>query len=217
VRNLILLGDRSDIAIGLKKFLEADGWNIFGWHRTQYLPITPWDVILCSIGQVAPVGLWQNTDSKTWTTAIESNLLLPLRLIHELWKHRNVGAQVCVMAGSNPNKIMPGYSAYNVGKMALLKAVEQLNDETDSKWFALAPGVVLTKIHKQTLEKNWPNDRLRQALKEGGVPLERIYECLKWCLEQSKEDIGGRNICVSDPYLVKAFNNDTWKLRRNES
>lgn len=215
---MILLGDRSDIAQGLRKLLEQDDWSVIGWHRDEYLSKyhNGWDVILCALGTVAPVGWWEEQSALEWDYSIKSNLLLPLRLIRKVWPDRSNSAQVCMMAGSNPNTIASGYSAYNVGKMALLKAVEHLNEETDAKWFALAPGIVLTKIHQPTLEKNWPNERLRQARQGGGVPIENIYECLKWCLEQPKEKIGGRNICVSDPYRDKKFGPDTYKLRRYE-
>jgi hypothetical protein len=214
--SLVLLGDRSLIAQGLSKYLEQDGWNVTGWHRHQDLPPMPWDAILCAIGSVSPVGLWEHETDERWAQGISDNLLVPLGLIRSLWPLRNESPQVCMLAGSNPNTIMSGYSAYNVGKMALLKAVEQLNEETDAKWFALGPGIVLSKIHRETLDKNWANPRLREALRSGGMAMERIYECLKWCFEQPKEVIGGRNICASDNYRKKIFAFDTWKLRRHE-
>jgi len=216
VHDCILLGDKSQIGSGLAKHLKDDEWDVRGWNRLYVLPQQHWDFILCAIGSVYPVGLWTDHRTLDWNLGIDNNILTPLKIIHKLWKLRRHDAQVCLLAGSNPNKIMPGYSAYNVGKMALLKAVEQLNEETDAKWFALAPGIVLSKIHNETLEKNWPNDRLREAMKTGSVPIEKIYECLKWCLEQPKEKIGGRNICVSDDYRNKEFGPNTWKLRRYE-
>lgn len=121
------------------------------------------------------------------------------------------------MAGSNPNMIMDGYSAYNVGKMGLLKAVEQLDHETpDAKFFALAPGIVLTKIHKPS--EGWNNPKLKDAK---STPIAKIYQCLQWCIAQPKNAVGGRNICVSDDWgdwMAEELIKDTnWlKLRRNE-
>ena len=66
------------------------------------------------------------------------------------------------------------------------------------KFFALAPGVVLTKIHQATRDAGIRNERLEQATRDGGVPISRIYSCLRWCLRQPKKVVGGRNICVSD-------------------
>jgi hypothetical protein len=79
---------------------------------------------------------------------------------------------------------------------------------------------VLTKIHEQS--KGWFNPKLRAAREAGkSTPIARIYECLKWCLEQPKEVIGGRNICVSDPWdgprwMEFVEDADLYKLRRVE-
>ncbi len=216
---VIILGSFSDIGRALIKFLQEDGHRVYGWHRGEELliPMEPaWDLIICAIGALGSIGKWEDADDVQWCDAMESNLLLPLRLIRQLWKHRNANAQVCMLAGSNPNTIELGYSAYNVAKMALLKAVEHLNVETDVKWYALAPGIVLTKIHKPTIDTRWINERLSEAMNVGGTPMAKIYECLRWCMEAQKATIGGRNICVSDDYRSQRFSADTWKLRRHE-
>jgi NAD(P)-dependent dehydrogenase (short-subunit alcohol dehydrogenase family) len=124
------------------------------------------------------------------------------------------------MAGSNPQMIMDGYSAYNTGKMALLKLVEQLDHETpDAKFFALAPGTILPKIHQATTKAGWDNPKLDAALANPGDMLEqieRVHDCLMWCVAEEKRVIGGRNICVSDPYgeiLSDALYQDSWKYK----
>jgi len=114
---------------------------------------------------------------------------------------------------------MAGYSPYNAGKMALLKVCEQLDFETpDAKFFALGPGYVPTKIHKATLDAGWKNERIERG---GGTSFEKIYDCLKWCISQPKEVIGGRNICVSDNYGPEltaklSLHPSMYKLRRME-
>jgi hypothetical protein len=86
------------------------------------------------------------------------------------------------------------------------------------KFFALAPGYVRTKIHKATLETNWPNERIARG--DDGTSIEKIYDCLKWCIGQPKEVVGGRNICVSDMRETLAeelkANPSMFKLRRIE-
>ena len=223
MKTAIILGDRSDIAVSMSQYLRADGWQVEGWHRGVPVPYQEWDLCLVALGQVKPVGMWHEQVAETWDSAIESNVMLPVRLLRHLWSLRRPGSQVCFMAGSNPNKIMDGYSAYNVGKMALLKAVEQLDHESpDCTMFALGPGVTDTKIHNATKEAGWPNPRLERALKDGSfTPMAKIYECLKWAMEQTKEVVGGRNICVSDPYgpglaVRLKLNQDLYKLRRVE-
>jgi NAD(P)-dependent dehydrogenase (short-subunit alcohol dehydrogenase family) len=216
----IILGDRSDIAQQLIPMLKADGWEIEGWNRdSTSISNEPWDLVICMLGRVAPVGFWAEIN---WEDTLFSNLTLPIRLLRIVWSKRNPGASVCFFAGANPNKPMENYSAYSVGKMALLKACEHLDLESpDVKFFALAPGVVLTKIHQATIQAGIKNERLQRAQREGGVPVERIYACLKWCIAQPKEVIGGRNICVSDKWdnlLAHRLmeNQNLFKLRRCE-
>jgi NAD(P)-dependent dehydrogenase (short-subunit alcohol dehydrogenase family) len=220
VKNCIILGANSEIGDALGCWLEAQGWAVFGWTRYQSTPRhVPFDLVISAIGTVAPVGLWHHVADADWTDSITSNLTLPVSLLREIWPYRRPDASVCFLAGSNPNKVMPGYSAYNAGKMALLKVVEQLDAETpDAKFFALGPGYIPTKIHKPTIDANWPNERIAKG---GGTPIEKVYDCLKWCVAQDKAVIGGRNICVSDPYgdeLAVKLKSDTslFKLRRVE-
>lgn len=231
--NALLLGANSTIGLELAKRLRADGWQVWGWRRGGPLSMLPeWDLAIVAMGQVAPVGHWADQDPDEWESAVQSNVLLPVRMLRELWSRRLTPAAVCFMAGSNPNKVLENYTAYSVGKMALLKACEHMDAESpDTKFFALAPGFVNTKIHTASLEAGVKNERLERGLREGdGTPYDDIYGCLKWCLEQPKEIIGGRNICVSDPWRAKSAwnggerlshklkNNPSWgKLRRNES
>ena len=223
--NCIVLGDNSEIAARLEPFLDADGWNVRGWSRTSnnLHDLPRWHLIIVAIGRVAPVGWWHEQSNGDWEHTVESNLLLPIRLLRSLWSRRMQNATVCWLAGSNPNMIMDGYSAYNISKMAVLKAVEQLDHESqDVKLFALGPGIVLTKIHDAS--KGWDNPKLAAAKREGkSMPISHIYNCMKWCIAQPKEVIGGRNICTSDlwghPSLeewLKA-NPDGYKLRRYEA
>ena len=223
--NCIILGSNSDIAKGLETHLRADGWSVHGWNRTSnnLHDLPRWHLIIIAIGRVAPVGHWPEQSNGDWEHTIESNLLLPVRLLRSLWPKRYFWANICWLAGSNPNMIMDGYSAYNISKMAVLKAVEQLDHESpDVKLFALGPGIVLTKIHDAS--KGWDNPKLAAAKREGkSMPISHIYNCMKWAMGQPKEVIGGRNICASDlwghPSLeewLKA-NPDGYKLRRYET
>ena len=209
--------------MALRPLLEADGWNTFGWQRymsTGALP--PWRLVICFLGRVAPVGYWWDSTAGKDQGCIRANLTEPLRLVREIWSRREKKAEpyVCFFGGSNPQKIMPGYAPYNASKMGLLKLVEQMDAESfDTTIFALGPGYVSTKIHQATLIANWPNERIARGDK--GTPIEQIYRCLKWCVEQPKGIIGGRNICASDPWgtelaeRLKA-NPALYKLRRVE-
>lgn len=215
----LILGCESDIAKGLQPLLISDGWEVEGWSRTKHPQLWSWNLLVFALGKVSPVGNWNKLNNYAESENIDSNLILPWKLLKEVWRYREPFASVCFLAGSNPQKIMKGYTPYNVAKMALLKLVEQLDFETsEAKFFAIGPGYIDTKIHKATLEANWPNERIAR-----GNPntVEQVYDCLTWCLSQPKEVVGGRNICVSDPYgpelaeRLKA-NSNLYKLRRVE-
>lgn len=212
---VFVAGDQSDIAKGLVPFLEVEH-EVHGWNRGKSFFATVWHVAIICLGKVAPVGPWAKGD---WVDNFDSNVLLPVKIVQLLWDSRLANASVCFMAGSNPQRIMSGYAPYNASKMALLKVVEQLDYESpDAKFFALGPGYVNTKIHKPTLEAHWPNERIAKG---NPTPIEKIYDCLKWCISQPKEVVGGRNICVSDPYgpeLAERLKNNPnlYKLRRVE-
>lgn len=225
--NCIILGDRSEIAQGLKPLLEADGYHVTGWNRdtprkylNRYFP--QWDLLICAIGSVAPVGHWSEVTSEAWAESVRVNCILPIQLLRECWHNHKPGASVCFLAGANPNRAGPNYSAYYTGKMALLKAIETIDAETpDAKFFALAPGIVFTKIHQPTYDSGIPNPGLEERKAKGGTPIPKIYERLKWCISQPKDVVGGRNICVSDDverYMLHPWNwtDATFKLRRME-
>lgn len=229
MKTCVVLGGNSDIYKGLRPYLEKD-YEIHTWVRDQEIGIGDtlwtlnWDLLISCIGSIAPVGLWHDLEPDDWHGCFHDNLHLPFQLLYELWPCHNPGASICMMAGSNPNMIMDGYSAYNVSKMALLKLVEQLDHETpDAKFFALGPGTILTKIHKPSLEADWNNPKLYKAIAENKeADYKRLYECLSWCVAQEKAVVGGRNICASDPWedpftvSWTMRNRDLFKLRRHE-
>ena len=214
MKTAIILGANSEIATAITPMLEADGYKLHLWSRSHPLPLfIQWDLLVIAIGRVAPVGNWWELREADWMDCIESNLLLPFRILQQLWEYRNPDATVIWFAGSNPQKIMDGYSAYNTSKMAVLKLVEQLDHESpDCKFVAFGPGYAKTKIHQATIDANWPNERIARG--DNGNSMEDIYEVMMWCVGQSKIAVGGRNICVSD--MGKMIQGDFGKLRRVE-
>jgi len=227
-KTAIIIGANSDIAKGIMPMLEADGYELVKVFRQTdpmfiYDENIEWDLLISFIGTVAPVQIWEPMPLEDWIYSIKTNLHAPFGYLQIAWPSHKPNASVCFFAGSNPQMIMPGYSAYHTGKMALLKLVEQLDYETpDAKFFALGPGIVLTKIHKPSM--TWENPKLKAALESGkSTPIEDVYDSLMWCVGQDKAVVGGRNICVSDlrgdrGALAQRLreNPDLFKLRRVE-
>lgn len=221
--NCIILGSNSDIAKAITPMLD---YEVTGWHRGQKVDWPEWDLLIITLGTVAPVGLWHDVEQYHWAECLYSNLTLPFQKLRSVWSKRRPNATVIWFAGSNPQKIMDGYSAYNTSKMAVLKLVEQLDHETpDCKFVAFGPGYVKTKIHDATLKANWPNERIARG--DAGNSMEAVYQAMMWCVDQPKSVVGGRNIAVSDFGWVNGFIPDATesrlkqfpdylKLRRNE-
>lgn len=231
--NCIILGSNSDIAKGLIPYLEKDGWTIQGWNRSIPYPpeVNTWNLCISAIGRVSPIGPWSEiayhdhgecvggaADIHGLSGTLESNLVLPLQIVSRIWQKRVPKATVCFLAGPNPNKPLEHHFAYYVAKMALLKAVEAMDMESDATVFSLGTGFVKTKIHEPTLDAGIDLSGKVE------VSIERVYACLKWAISQPKNVMGGRNLHVGDPwdkghyFLASrlAVHSELYKLRRAE-
>lgn len=216
MKHCLVIGYHSDIFQRVKPLLMEDGWILTDVERLSApeLSMLPrWEMVLITMGRVAPVGNWWDASFDEVQMCIESNLTKPLRLLRMVWNRAAQNASVIWFSGSNPQKIMKGYAPYNVCKMAVNKLIEQLDFETPNvKFVAFGPGYVPTKIHRATLAAGWPNERIARG--DDGTPTDKLYEALKFCIEAPKAVVGGRNICVSDLPLKGEMTNDTFKLRR---
>jgi NAD(P)-dependent dehydrogenase (short-subunit alcohol dehydrogenase family) len=220
--SVILLGSNSDIGKELRQRFERDGAHVVGWNRDALLPLgIRWDLLVCCIGVLDPIGKFFETFKDEWEVNVHSNVLLPLQLLRYVWDLHNPGASVCFFSGAGTSRSAATYSAYSASKIMLFKMTELLDDEEpDAKFFILGPGMVRTKIQQQTLNAGERADnyaRVKKFMSEGdelhktGTSHERIYECLKWCLSMPKEVIGGRNIYVPDSFGPELED----KLRKN--
>lgn len=231
--SVILLGSNSDIGKELRQRFERDGATVHGWSRGDRVPEeVRWDLVVCCIGVLDPIGKFFDTNMYQWDSNVRSNTLLPLRLLRMVWSERKPGASVCFFSGAGTSRSAATYSAYSASKIMLFKMTELLDDEEpDAKFFILGPGMVRTKIQQQTLDagaraENY--ERVKKFMDEGdelhknGTSHDRIYECLRWCMAQPKDVIGGKNIYVPDyPFSQEIIDKMAadprfLKLRRHE-
>ena len=216
MKTCIVIGAGSEIYSKVKPTFESDGWTLYAQDQQSYYPeprFPKWGLCLMPMGRVAPVGNWWELDDREVNECFEANLIKPFLWLRRVWHWRAPNATVIWFAGSNPQKIMDGYAPYNASKMAVIKLIEQLDHETpDCKFVAFGPGYVPTKIHRATLDKGWPNERIARG--DNGTPIEDIYKALKFCIEAPKSVVGGRNIAVSDLPLPDTIGESAYKLRR---
>lgn len=198
--NVIILGLASDIAQNLAKHLGEEGHSVMGTVRSSCdfsknesidkavgLIAMPWDLLICAVGSLMPIGKFASIHPNDWATCVQVNALGPLRMFSHLLPHRRPGASAVFFGGTNPQKTNPLYSAYSSSKALLTRAVQEIDSElTDCKAFVLAPGFIRTKIH----DVHNVEDR------KDGVTHEQVYACLKHLISRPKLEVGGKKVYV---------------------
>lgn len=153
MRHAVIIGINSDIAREIKARLEKDGWTVNGTSRNSpTIPSDRWDLCLIAQGTMEPIGKFFDCDQWDFVKCVSVNALDPLWYLRQLWPNRKSLAKVCFIGGPSLHRPTPTYTAYRAGKALLDSLVTTLNAEyPNHSFFMLNPGVVLTKIHHQTL------------------------------------------------------------------
>ena len=192
---------------------------------------TKWNLIVILPGQMKPIG---NLTDSSWSRVEESirvNLLSPLQVIQGLLPLASNApnpATCIVFSGSGTNSAVRGLTPYSVSKVALTKAIENLDFETpDVRFVSIGPGWVKAPIHNQLLDSDGADLRSieetqRRFSENDFVDLDLVTSFVSWVLGQPKEVIGGRNFSVPNdyPYLRRLSgwlksNESAFKLRRH--
>lgn len=210
--------------------IDLRNWDSIDDLRWRCSDYSAWDLFISAAGAVEPIGpLLGQPDFDAWEQSVVVNSLAQLRVLHALWPYRRRGRVVDVMfmAGGGTNGPFTNFSAYCLGKIALVKAVELLHDEEpDINAFIIGPGYVKTKIHEATLaagERAGENlKKTKEFLSSGdGTPLDDIYAHMKWCMSVGRDVIGGRNTAtIHDPWaggnlsVLLRDHPDAYRLRR---
>jgi len=190
-----------------------------------------WDTLVSAAGLLDPIGPFFSTNFDDWESSVITNSTAQLRVLHAVHGLRDRAglSKVLFFAGGGTNGPFDNYSAYCLGKLALIKMTELLDSECpDLQVSIIGTGWVNTKIHHQTLaagEAAGANfGKTRQFLdSSGGVgaSLETVAECVDWYLSAPRSAVGGRNFSlVHDQWRHPQFieeliaNPNSYKLRR---
>lgn len=218
----VILGITADIGQALATRLLRDGWTVTGLGRNlSRLPasgttlvevdiedptetyqaceaVGKWDLCVSSVGTMTPIGRFFDLDFEVWQRSVDINFTAQLRVLHALWPKRTARPNVMLLAGGGTNNPMTNYSAYCVSKIALIKMVELLDDETSgANIFINGPGFTHTRIHEETLSAG---DAAGAALakteaflaSDGGTSMDDIYNHMRWCMNHPQA-ASGRN------------------------
>ena len=106
-----------------------------------------------------PLGKFGDCDIDEWSRGVEANFTGPLRFLHKSMTVRNMQntqPTVIFFAGGGTNSSPKNVSSYTTSKIALIKAVELLDEEyADTKFTILGPGWINTKIHEEVLNSRF--------------------------------------------------------------
>jgi Short-chain dehydrogenases of various substrate specificities len=191
-----------------------------------------WDTFIGAVGQLSPIGPFFALDRAEWLQSVAINGVDQLALLHALHPLRKQGecVRVAFLVGGAISRSFANYSAYSLGKLALVKFCELIHDEdTDIHAIAIGTGWVATKIHRQTLAAaERAGDNLARteeflARSDTGTSVSDIMACLDWAFAQGRNVTGGRNFSVvhdgwrdggADLIELLRSDGETFKLRR---
>ncbi len=260
---VIIVGGNSDIGYYLREKYRSQGWEVISTVRKrsenifhdqevivdlslqqsveECLPnlmemADGWDLIIVAAGTMNPIGKLEQLSLSDMIQSVLVNTICPVYLISRLYDLRRRGSNPTVIffSGSGTNSAPEYYSSYCASKIMLIKYAELLAEENnDANYVVLGPGIVKTKIHKQTIQaRHNAGDNYNRVCsflndpKFKFVEYDEIYQCINWCILAGKEATGGRNISlVHDQWsdgglgLIEflKLNENTYKLRRNNN
>ena len=174
-KNAIVTGVSSGIGNHLVKFLLQQGWSVsglsrrptdisdprFAWYQCDLSDAQavarvaqqlgkPIDVVVHNAAVSGGVGAALDLEVTAWRAAFEVNFFAPLSLTKHLVARCSPNACVVVVSGGGAVTPRPLVGPYAISKLALVKLAEQLAlDHPRLRFYALAPGVHLTKLFEE--------------------------------------------------------------------
>ena len=172
------------------------------------------DLLVNNAGIQGPVGkLWEN-NIKEWEKTIQINLLgtfyMSCLVIPYMLKQKS--GVIINLSGGGAAYARPLFSAYGCSKTAVLRLTETLAEELKGKnikVFALAPGVVWTKMTKEALLKakkvsdKKTIQKLELAKKDGGTSQEKLEKVILYLLDKKSNKLAGKLIHVNELDKIK--------------
>jgi 3-oxoacyl-[acyl-carrier protein] reductase len=176
------------------------------------------DALIVAAGVFGAIGRVAFSDSHEFRTAFETNVLGCYYLAKHGYRLLTAAAEgrprMIAFAGGGAFNPFPHYAAYAASKAAVVRLVECLAVEWAGHVSvnAIAPGMVNTAIHEQTMAAGPYRAgkvqfaRTIELQDAGGVPLDVPVGCLRWLLAKETAGITGRTIAANfDPWPRPEF------------
>lgn len=182
--------------------------------------------ILGAIGKITDV------DSLAWWETVRVNLYGSFLVMREAARRMiaSGGGRIVTFAGGGASYPFPNYTAYAVGKAALVRFVETAAIElapANIEINAVSPGFVITKMHQSTIAAG-PSaasaeyfERTKAEIQSGGIPPEIGANVATFLITSAAQGITGKlvaaqydNVSNWSQHLAELRDTDIFTLRR---
>lgn len=170
-------------------------------------------------GVYGPIGKTTIVDMKKFTEAIQINFLGTVYMCNSFAPILNSTGKKKIInySGGGAAGPFPNYSAYATSKIAVVRFTENLSLELSEDNFdinCVAPGFVITRLHKETLNTN-PDivgrqffESTKKQVENGGVPPEKAADLTAFLLSEVSNGISGKFISAPwDPWEDETYLN----------
>ncbi len=223
-RPSINLPEKNLLKLSIKDYNSS---KYFDWLKL----IGNWDLFISCIGTQSPIGRFEDVSPEKWVESVAINSTYQIASLMKALEFRSKESTPTVLffAGGGTNSATKSYSAYTIGKISLIKAIELLDHEIkDIKFLILGPGWVKTKIHNETLnEEKMAEENYNKTVEmfknpEKFNPINKVIDDILKLIELPKNLVSGRNFSsvhddISPEKLLSLYeiDKDFYKLRRN--
>jgi NAD(P)-dependent dehydrogenase (short-subunit alcohol dehydrogenase family) len=163
------------------------------------------DVLISNAAVIGPIGPFLNTDLKEWESALRTNLIGPLYLIHKFLPEMIKSGQgkIIQISGGGATNPMPNLSSYAASKTAVIRLIETLALEyKDSKIDinAVAPGIQKTQMNDELIAAgpNLIGIKLYESLiaKSGSADdaTQKVCDLIRFLVSEESNGITGKLI-----------------------
>lgn len=180
------------------------------------------NVLINNASDIGPIGLFHKNNFESWKNNVNINLINTAYLIKEIITiFIKKKSSIINISGGGATKYREYFSAYSVSKTGIVRLTENLSKEyadTNMNFFALAPGVMKTKMFFKThLKKYIKNYSKNISFTD---PLNN-YELIKVLINEKDNKLSGKLFSVkwdkwqNSKYLKKIKKNqELLTLRR---
>jgi NAD(P)-dependent dehydrogenase (short-subunit alcohol dehydrogenase family) len=191
------------------------------------------DVLINCAGSFGAIGSIDQLDSQAWMRTFQDNLFGTFLTIKNFLPLLMLGdaPQVLNFAGGGAFNPFPNFSAYACSKAAIVRLTETLAVELAPRGItvnAIAPGIVITKVHEGTLEAGAERAGLLQyrrtqnlmrdkASDSNQARMETVQKCVSALISDEYFGLTGKTISANfDPWASDAFRRHIVDITRSE-